>query len=169
MQPPSSLFFFIAWVTDAVVIHRHRRAGLQSKPSGSAKPGSVAGPYQVHMKPQFKPNYEAVPQQGIPFQQQDTSYNPHGMYNPPAQGFPPQQASPQPCYQNGQRGFYQPAAAPIAPQPTGSSLPTTASPPPQGDYQAPYPHQPSPHQHQPYAQAPPVHSPTPYHPPQQGY
>ncbi|UNI23581.1 hypothetical protein JDV02_009391 [Purpureocillium takamizusanense] len=85
------LFFFISWVTDAVVIHKHRRAGLQNRP---VKPGSAAAPYQVQLQPQLKTNYEAVPQQGVPFHAQETAYNPQGMYNPPTQGFPPQQASP---------------------------------------------------------------------------
>ncbi|GJN70479.1 hypothetical protein PCL_10300 [Purpureocillium lilacinum] len=153
------LFFFISWVTDAVVIHKHRRAGLHNRP---VKPGSAGAPYQVQLQPQFKSNYEAVPQQGVPFHAQETAYNPQGMYNPPTQGFPPQQASP---YSN--HGAYGAPVAPLAAQHTGNSFQKAASPQPQGGFPAPYPSQ-SPHQAHPYAQPPPVVSPAPYNP-HQGY
>ncbi|OAQ66849.1 membrane-associating domain-containing protein [Pochonia chlamydosporia 170] len=116
------LLFFIAWVTDAVVIYRHRRDGGHAR-KGRAIAGSAAAPYQVQMQPQVKSDYHAVPQQGIPFTQQETAYHPQGMYNPPQQ---------QPFY---------PPTQPIAPQHTGNTFVQTHTPPP-GGYPAPqYPPQ----------------------------
>ncbi|KAL6863082.1 hypothetical protein ACO1O0_003326 [Amphichorda felina] len=78
------LFYFISLVIHGIVTSRHRRVGLPSKP---VPVGSSAGqPYQ--MTGQARPTYAAVPQQGMPFTQQETAYNPHGMYGVPA---PPQQ------------------------------------------------------------------------------
>ncbi|CAM1504116.1 Fc.00g017070.m01.CDS01 [Cosmosporella sp. VM-42] len=73
------LFFKISLIIHSVVIYRHRRqgGGIYVKASGSED-----GPYQVQMKSHSKADFEAVPQQGVPFTQ-DTAYNPHGMYNPP--------------------------------------------------------------------------------------
>jgi hypothetical protein len=84
------------------------------------------------MQPQIKTDYHAVPQQGIPFNQQETAYHPQGMYNPPQQ----QQ-------QQQQQPFYPQTQQPIAPQHTGNTYVQTHSPPP-GAYPAPqYPSQPA--------------------------
>ncbi|KAK2590124.1 hypothetical protein QQS21_012192, partial [Conoideocrella luteorostrata] len=136
------LLFFISWVTDAVVIYRHRRDGGHNRPGRrAAAAGSVAAPYQVpvQMQPQVKTDtgYHAVPQQGIPFAQQDTAYNPHQMYSAP-QGYAPQ------GYPQQQQSLYpQAQQQPIAPQHTGNSYVQTHTPP-AGGYPAPqYPPQPA--------------------------
>lgn len=64
--------------------------------------------------------YQAVPQQGIPYQQ-DTAYNPHGPYNP------------QPAYQQPVGNSYPyPVAKSVSPAPPSSTpTPQPYSPQPQ--------------------------------------
>ncbi|KFH45462.1 hypothetical protein ACRE_036760 [Hapsidospora chrysogenum ATCC 11550] len=115
------LFFFISLVIDSIVTYRHRRAGLHSKP-GVVGAAAVVQPYQ--MASQTNPNYAAVPQQGIPFDQQQTAYTPNAMYSAPMQQ---------------QQPYYSQSVSPMPSQTTGSAPEKPASPqPPQGSYQAPY-------------------------------
>ena len=118
-------------IINAVSIHRHRKAGLHSKPIPKYNIGLQSHQQQFQMqKPALQSSYQAVPQQGIPFNQQETAYNPQGMYNnvplnnnsyqPPIetphlqqqQGFQQQQPRQQPSFQQQpqqqqQQGFQQ--------------------------------------------------------------
>ncbi|TQV98555.1 membrane-associatingdomain-containing protein [Cordyceps javanica] len=121
------LFFFICLIVDSVVIHRHRRAGLHSRPVRHVG-GSV-----MMMPPQSTTTYQAVPQTGagVPFAQQETAYNPQAMYGAP----PPQQQQQQGFYGQGYAHPQQPqtsyyAPAPLMPQHTGTSYHKTVSPVP---------------------------------------
>lgn len=141
-----SLFFFISLIIHSCAMRRHRNAGFGSK---RLAPGA-AEPYM--MQPQDgKVPYAAVPQQGMPLENQQTSYDPHQMYSPP----PP--AAPQGGYytpEQGQQGYYAPpppqstspyapqAGSPYAPPPADGSYPQAVSPQP--PYQPPY----QPPQHQ---------------------
>jgi hypothetical protein len=135
-----SLFFFISLVIDSIVIYRHRRAGLHSKP-GVIGAAAVAQPYQ--MTPQTNPNYAAVPQQGIPFDQQQTAYAPNAMYSVPMQQQQQQQQQQQTGYYAAapqQQPYYPQSVSPMPSQATGSAFEKPSAPqPPQGSYQAPYP------------------------------
>jgi len=107
----NTLFFFISLIIHSVVVCRHRRNGLHSK----IVRGGGHAPLQ--MTPQFNSTYAAVPQQGVPFNQHVTAYNPGQMYNAPA----PQQQG----YQSPQQQGFQ------SPQQQGFQSPqNTGSPPP---------------------------------------
>lgn len=146
IRPKYSLFYFISLVIHGIVTSRHRRVGLPSKP---VPVGSSAGqPYQ--MTGQTKPTYAAVPQQGMPFTQQETAYNPHGLYGIPA---PPQQQQHTSYYAPGttQQEYHRntPPQLSTSPAPThptvSDSYHRTPSPqaPPAAAYGAPYqPYQP---------------------------
>lgn len=126
------LFFFICLVVDAVVIHKHRRAGLHSRASRTVGGAAVGG--NVLMMPQQSTSYAAVPQQGVPYMQQETAYNPQQMYNAPVQQQQPSygyagQGYGQPPQQQ-QTGYYG-QASPMMPQHTGASYPKAVSPAPQ--------------------------------------
>ncbi|KAG8422329.1 hypothetical protein J3459_010480 [Metarhizium acridum] len=116
------LLFFISWVTDAVVIYRHRRSGGRAR---AGRAGSGTAPYQLQMQPQTGTDYHAVPQQGIPFNQRQTAYHPQQQ-------------------QQQQQTFY-PQAQHSAPQHTGNVSVQAHTPPPSGVYPAPQypPHQPA--------------------------
>ncbi|ATY58966.1 hypothetical protein A9K55_002872 [Cordyceps militaris] len=113
------LFFFICLVVDSVVIHRHRRDGLHSRPVRHITASVVMMP-----PPQPGTTYQAGPQNGMQFSQQETAYNPQSMYGAPQQqqqGFYGQgYAQPQ------QTGYYAPT--PVVPQHTGTSYHKTVSP-----------------------------------------
>lgn len=121
-QYTSSLFFFICLVVDSVVIHRHRRAGLHSRPVRHIGGGGSV----MMMPPQAGTTYQPVPQAGagVPFTQQETAYNPQAMYGTPP---PPQQqqgvyAGQGYAHQQQQQplpSYYAPA--PMMPQHTGTS------------------------------------------------
>lgn len=120
----NSLFFFICLVVDSVVIHRHRRAGLHSRPVRH-----VGGVMMTAQQPSI---YQAVPQTGtgVPFHQQETAYNPQGMYSAPQpqQGVYAGQGYAQPQQQQTHTSYYAPA--PVMPQHTGASYHKTVSPAP---------------------------------------
>lgn len=132
MLTPNSLFYFICLVTDSVVIHKHRKAGLHSRPVRNI--GSVL------MVPQQTTTYQAVPQAGVPFTQQETAYNPQAMYGAPVQQQQSQYAGQQ--YAGQQQGYYGQAPAPMMPQHTGASYQKTVSPSPVQGGAYPPPQQP---------------------------
>ncbi|KAM3532723.1 hypothetical protein NHJ13051_000186 [Beauveria bassiana] len=116
------LLFFICLVVNAVVIHRHRRAGLHSRPARHVVRASVL------MTPPQNTTYQTVPQSGadMPFTQQNTVYNPQAMY-----GAPPQQQgvyAGQGYVQQQQTSYYAPA--PVMPLHTGTSYHKSVSPMP---------------------------------------
>ncbi|KAM3539010.1 hypothetical protein ARSEF1564_008058 [Beauveria bassiana] len=116
------LLFFICLVVNAVVIHRHRRAGLHSRPVRHVVGASVL------MTPPQNTTYQTVPQSGadMPFTQQNTVYNPQAMY-----GAPPQQQgvyAGQGYVQQQQTSYYAPA--PVMPLHTGTSYHKSVSPMP---------------------------------------
>jgi hypothetical protein len=119
------LLFFISLIIHSVVVCRHRRKGLHNKKvhGGVANAGFA-------LAPQGPATYAAVPQQGMPFNQQDTAYNPNQMYNPPppAAMYPPQQtgtSSPGGYYQAPQSYYPPPQANP----PSQASQPHLAADP----------------------------------------
>ncbi|KAF1736573.1 hypothetical protein CRV24_002180 [Beauveria bassiana] len=116
------LLFFICLVVNAVVIHRHHRAGLHSRPVRHVVGASVL------MTPPQNTTYQTVPQSGadIPFTQQNTVYNPQAMY-----GAPPQQQgvyAGQGYVQQQQTSYYAPV--PVMPSHTGTSYHKSVSPMP---------------------------------------
>ncbi|KAK5992736.1 hypothetical protein PT974_06152 [Cladobotryum mycophilum] len=112
-------FFFISWVIDAIVIYRHRKAGLHCEPLKE-------DPVSLKMAPQIETEYKPAPQFN-----QNTAY------------------TPQPLSHDQRQHGLAPAAAPLAPQPAAVSFHNTVSPAPsQSPKQAPYTNQASydPHQ-----------------------
>lgn len=77
--PPNSLFFFISMVIHSIVVHRHRRSGLHSKPVARG----YTQPYQTGV-----PQYYAVAQGQNAFVQQPMAYNPNMPYAAPKQQYP---------------------------------------------------------------------------------
>lgn len=63
----NSLLFFIAWVTDAVVISRHRKAGLHSKPLKKRS--------SIPMELQPKTACEGIYHPSAPFKQTEMNYS----------------------------------------------------------------------------------------------
>ncbi|KAM3487601.1 hypothetical protein MY3957_009120 [Beauveria namnaoensis] len=124
------LLFFICLVVNAVVIHRHRRAGLHSRPVRHVVGASVL------MTPPQNTNYQAVPLSGadMAFTQQNTAYNPQTMYGAPpqqqgvyaGQGYLQQQQQQQ--QQQLQTSYYAPA--PVMSSHTGTSYHKAAAPVP---------------------------------------
>lgn len=113
------VFFFICLVTNAIVIYRHRKVGLHSRPVKNHG-ASMVVMQQPRPSVGVPSAYQAVPQQGIPYQQ-DTAYNPHGPYNP------------QPVYQQPAGNTYPyPVAKSVSPAPPSSTpTPQPYSPQPQ--------------------------------------
>lgn len=95
------------------------------------------------MTPQTNPNYAAVPQQGIPFGQQQTAYAPNAMYSAPIQQ-QQQQAGYYAASPQQQPPYYPQSVSPLPSQTTESTFEKPSYQPPQGSYQAPYPGAPYP-------------------------